>query len=76
MLKVLICGQDSERILRAMRFFRDREIEVSYLPLPDTEDLERHLKDGVNGILICDKSETERWIAWLRKNRCMNIVMH
>lgn len=76
MLKVLICGQESERILQASRFFRMRDIEVHYMPYPIREDLEMHLKEGVNGILICDNGQEETWKAWLRRNKCHHIIMH
>lgn len=75
MLKVLICGRDSERILRAVRFFRERDIEVFLMPHPNLKQLEQYLKEGVNGVLLCDTEQEEMWRAWLRRNRCHGIVM-
>jgi hypothetical protein len=76
MLKVLICGQQSERILEASRFFRMRDIEVYFMPYPILEQLEADLKDGVTGILICDNGQEEMWKHWLHRNKCSLIIMH
>ncbi len=74
-MKVLICGQQSERILEASRFFRARDIEVFLMPYPVLEMLEADLKEGVTGILICDE-QLEMWKAWLHRNKCGLIIIH
>jgi hypothetical protein len=75
MLKVLIVGQQSERILEASRFFRDRDIEVLYMPFPNLGDLQVMKSRGVNGVLICDE-QVEMWVAFFHRNRWSHIIMH
>lgn len=75
MLKVLIVGQQSERILEASRFFRDRDFEVYLMPYPILEELEWIKTQGINGVLICDEQK-EMWEAWLKRNHSFYVVMH
>jgi hypothetical protein len=45
------------------------------MPHPNLKQLEQYLKEGVNGVLLCDTEQEEMWRAWLRRNRCHGIVM-
>jgi hypothetical protein len=67
MLKVLLVGQQSKRLLEANRFFRDRGIEVYFMPTPDEKYMRATQRSGCIAAMICSE-ECEAWKRWMRNH--------
>ena len=75
MLKVLLVGQQSNRLLKANTFFRDRGFEVYFMPSPDERYLRATQSYGCSGVLICSE-ECDVWKRWLRNHGWKGVIIY